>query len=503
MITIIYSTHKDKDYNNNFRQHLLQNVGLKDVEILEFENFNQYSLAEVYNKGILQSKYDIVCCVHNDIKLSKNWGKELLNDFSNHPDFSIIGKAGSAYFSETGIYWERMNQTMVGHVNHQPPGQKKWTNKYSSKFDHVVPVVTIDGLFISFDKTKIKHNFDETIGRFHFYDHTFCLNNYLEGVKIGVTFSFEITHESIGKPNEEFFESKTKFLEKFSSHLPLDLKPNSIYVPKITGKPIKNIGKVAVIIPTKNKSDLVTNCVESFFEYCDPNTFNIFIADTGSNDDEKTRIKYLSEKYNNVSVIEYDYYNFAKINNDVVNNHVSGEHSHLLFCNNDVKLANNVVYGMLRVFKTQNKVGTVGCRLHFEDNTIQHDGIELIVTPKKQLHVTHSNIKSYYSFTPRIKEVVGSTAALLMIGVNTFKLCGGFNEKYINCFEDVELNLRCITMGFKNYYDGSLVAYHYESQTRNEDSENISKLQLDFKERLFPYIQTNERKLSQYFNFIK
>ena len=150
---------------------------------------------------------------------------------------------------------------------------------------------------------------------------------------------------SLGKDVlEEDNSDKTKFLEKFSSHLPLDLKPNSIYVPKIIEKPIKNIGKVAVIIPTKNKSDLVTNCIESFFEHCDPNTFSIFIADTGSDDDEKTRIKYLSEKYNNVSVIEYDYYNFAKINNDVVNNHVSGEHSHLLFCNNDVKLANNVVY---------------------------------------------------------------------------------------------------------------------------------------------------------------
>ena len=205
MITIIYSTHKDKEYNNKFRQHLLQNVGLKDVEILEFENFNQYSLAEVYNKGIENSKYDIVCCIHNDIKLSKNWGKELLKDFSNDPEFGIIGKAGSAYFPETGIYWERMKQTMVGHVYHQPPGTKKWVNKYSAKFDGLVPVVTIDGLFMSFNKTKIKHRFDETIGRFHFYDHSFCLPNYLEGVKIGVTFSFDVIHESVGKPNEEFF----------------------------------------------------------------------------------------------------------------------------------------------------------------------------------------------------------------------------------------------------------------------------------------------------------
>ena len=60
MITIIYSTHKDSDYNNKFREHLLQSVGLKDVQILEYQNNNQYSLAEVYNKGISESKFNIV-----------------------------------------------------------------------------------------------------------------------------------------------------------------------------------------------------------------------------------------------------------------------------------------------------------------------------------------------------------------------------------------------------------------------------------------------------------
>lgn len=499
MITIIYSTHKDKEYNNKFRQHLLQNVGLKDVEILEFENFNQYSLAEVYNKGIENSKYDIVCCIHNDIKLSKNWGKELLKDFSNDPEFGIIGKAGSAYFPETGIYWERMKQTMVGHVYHQPPGTKKWVNKYSAKFDGLVPVVTIDGLFMSFNKTKIKHRFDETIGRFHFYDHSFCLPNYLEGVKIGVTFSFDVIHESVGKPNEEFFVSKANFLNKFSSYLPLDLKPDRIYVPKIIEKPIKNIGKVAVIIPTKNKSEMVTECVESFFEHCNPNTFNIFIADTGSDVEEKIKIKSLSDRYLNVTVVEYDYYNFAKINNDIVNNHVTEEYSHLLFCNNDIKILNNVIYGMLRVYKTHNKVGTVGCRLHFKDNTIQHDGIRLMIDQKNSIHISHHNIKSYYSYTSHIKEVPGSTAALLMIPKNIFKLCGGFNENYIECFEDVELNLKTIQLGFKNYYDGTLVAYHYESSTRSEDETMLDKLRMDFKDRLFPFINRHFVKYQPYF----
>jgi hypothetical protein len=45
MITIIYSTHKDSEYNNKFRQHLLQTAGLKDVQILEYVNHNKMALS--------------------------------------------------------------------------------------------------------------------------------------------------------------------------------------------------------------------------------------------------------------------------------------------------------------------------------------------------------------------------------------------------------------------------------------------------------------------------
>ena len=225
MITIIYSTHKGKEYNDKFNDHLILTSGLQHVQVLPYENHNQYSLSELYNKGVGDAKYDIIVCCHNDIKLEKGWGVKLLEDFNNNPEFGIIGKAGSCYFPESGVYWEKLTQTMVGQVYHHPPGQKKFLSRYSTKLPFIVPVVTIDGLFISFNKTKIKHTFDESYGKFHFYDHGFCIPNYLDGVKIGVTSSFEITHESVGRPNEEFYESKEKFLEKWKQHLPLGLKP--------------------------------------------------------------------------------------------------------------------------------------------------------------------------------------------------------------------------------------------------------------------------------------
>jgi len=495
MITIIYSTHKDPEYNNKFRQHLLQTIDVKDPQILEYENHNEYSLSEIYNKGISESIYNIVVCCHNDIKLEKGWGKKLLKDFKENDDYGIIGKAGSCYFPESGVYWEKMGQTMVGQVYHHPEGSKKWVNNYSAKLPHLIPVVTIDGLFISFDKTKLKHKFDETIGKFHFYDHSFCLPNYLEGVKIGVTSSFEITHQSVGQPNQEFFDSKIKFLEKWKHKLPLDLKPTKVYVPEIKEKPLKNIGKVAIIIPTKGKVNLLFDCVSSFYEHCNKDLFDIFIADTGSSDSEKEWIKNKVLPFGNIKLLEYDYYNFAKINNDVVKNHITKDYEFVLFCNNDIKILNNVVYGMLKIFKDNPITGTVGCRLHFEDNTVQHDGMVTFIDKNQSFNLSHLNLRSYYSYTLSTKKLVGSTGALLMIRKSVFEKCDYFNENYISCFEDVELNLKCLLLGYNNYYDGSLVSYHYESQTRNEDPEIRNKMTQDYQKNLLPFVVKHFDKL--------
>ena len=497
MITIVYSTHKDQDYNNKFKQHLLQTVGVKNPQIIEFENFGDYSLSNRYNKGIEMSENDIVCCIHNDIKLSKNWGKKLLEDFKHNPEYGIIGKAGTCYFPESGIYWERMNQTMVGQVYHHPPGQKKWLSSYSVKSSELIDVVSIDGLFISFDKTKIKHQFDETIGKFHFYDHGFCVPNFIDEVKIGVTSSFDITHESVGRPNQEFFESKDKFVEKYKDVLPIDLKPTKLIIPEIKEKPIKNIGKVAVIIPTKGKVEMLKECVDSYHEHCNPELFDVFIADTGSTDEEKQYIKEHILKLGNVTLIEYDYYNFGKINNDVVKNHISEDYEFLLFSNNDIKILNNIIYGMLKSFKSDKKIGTLGCRLHFEDNTIQHNGILLYIGKNNQLNITHLFLKNYHNYNIGRKEVFGNTAGLMMVKKNLFDSIGGFNESYLSCFEDVEFNVECLKRGYINYCDGALVSYHYESQTR-KNTEIIKLSNMDFNDRLFPSLKENMKYIYKY-----
>jgi GT2 family glycosyltransferase len=159
---------------------------------------------------------------------------------------------------------------------------------------------------------------------------------------------------------------------------------------------------------------------------------------------------------------------------------------------------------MLDVFKQNPKAGTVGARLHFGDNTIQHEGIVSIISnSRKTYDVTHLGLRSYYTKQSKLVKVCGNTGALLMIRKNVFEKCGYFNENYISCFEDVELNYKCLINNYENYYNGNLVAYHLESQSRNEDPKNIEKLQMDYRDNLLPFVQENMTKLNNWMIYVQ
>ena len=73
-----------------------------------------------------------------------------------------------------------------------------------------------------------------------------------------------------------------------------------------------------------------------------------------------------------------------------------------------------------------------------------------------------------------------------------------FNENYTSCFEDVELNINCLLRGLKNFTNSDCVAYHYESQTRDDDNQKMNKLHFDYYNYLLPLIQKNINVLQRY-----
>lgn len=221
MLTVVYCTRESKP---EFKEHLIKTSGLhKRLEVIEIVN-NGEALTKAYNRGLQQATNDIVVFCHDDITFeSKQWGNKLLKLMSTNQEYGIIGVAGTKYLSQSGRWWENPKK-MYGKVQHTHEG-KTWLSSYSADLGKdIEETVLVDGLFFAVDKTKLKKTFNEGVEGFHFYDVTFCFENFLEGVKIGVTTIVRVNHQSIGMTNEQWELNRQQFAERFKDKLPVNIK---------------------------------------------------------------------------------------------------------------------------------------------------------------------------------------------------------------------------------------------------------------------------------------
>jgi GT2 family glycosyltransferase len=498
MITVVFSTRKKDE---NYIKSVKKAFGLNNLEILCYENDNQFSLTEIYNKGLKESKNNIVVFCHDDLIFDNDTiGKKIIKHFKE-TEYGILGIAGTTDLTKNGVWWS-VKQRMVGQVGHRNQ-EKKWVNRYtSSNFENPLNVCVVDGLFFAVSKERIKSEFNEEYKGFHFYDITFCVDNYLNGVKIGVVSNIKITHKSVGETNEEWENNRTKFANEYDSKLPLQV-PGELYY---DNKPVflKKQPKLAIIIPTKNKSELLIPLLESIKNINTYENYGIFILDTGSDENEYEKIKTYVNSNEKCEIANFSFYNFAMINNDFVFKYLPDDYELLLFCNNDILLLNDAISRLIStLIANYNSVGTVGCRLHYGNNSIQHSGIEFLYnTSNNQIHITHKGIGSYYDYYNHLKTTgfIGNTGAFMMIRKDLFKQLGGFNESYHDCLEDVELNMMCLTEGKTNIFVGDAVCYHYESQTRDNSKGNINPIDLD---RVMTYLNKNREMIKKHLTYIQ
>ncbi len=465
MITIGYCT---KKIDPSFKEYIEKSCGIHKVEVIAFENPGTHSLTEAYNIILNKASNDIVVLCHDDIKLkTKKWGSKIIEHFNNS-DYGVIGVAGTTYYPESGRWWED-KRTMVGCVNHKhPETNKEYSSKYSALVgDNIIPVVSLDGVFMVVHKQRIKYHFNENVKGFHFYDVDFTLGNHLEGVKVGCITNIRVLHYSIGQTNQEWENNRIKFAEKWKDRLPLTHDETKILYKQDTVK-LKKEPKISIIILSKSANKLLFNCIDSILKKTKYSNYEIIVGDTGSSKDE---IDEFNERYSqeNIHIIDIGDYHFATNNNEIVENHVSKDSELVLFCNNDIKLINDSISHMINVYN-QNKhsIGTIGARLHYEDNTIQHSGICVYrdIT-SKNLYLSHIGIREKYQYHENNTEVIGNTGAFLMINKNLFKTIGMFPTEYEECFEDVHLNIKSLNINKKNILVGDAVLYHYESKTRD------------------------------------
>jgi GT2 family glycosyltransferase len=220
MISVVYCTREHKPEHS---ERIRKAFGHPKVEVIEYVNSGE-GLTKYYDKGLREAKHDIVVFLHDDIVVNtKQVANKIVKLFEKNPEYGILGVAGTKNVPASGMWWEDRRK-MYGRVEHTHEG-KTWLSAYSKDLDNdIEEVVTVDGLFFSVHKGRIKEQFDLSVTGFHFYEVDFCFRNHLKGVKIGVHTNVRVNHMSIGQTNAEWEENRLTFADKYKEHLPVTIK---------------------------------------------------------------------------------------------------------------------------------------------------------------------------------------------------------------------------------------------------------------------------------------
>ena len=262
--------------------------------------------------------------------------------------------------------------------------------------------------------------------------------------------------------------------------------------------------KVSALILTKDHPDILRKLLESFTERTDYDDLEFVIVDNGSDPDH--RAEYLSlineilSGYHHEYIYEKRDFNFSALCNRAAQ---AANGDLLLFMNDDIEIVQKDWLKLMAGYATRPHVGAVGAKLLYADSDlIQHAGVtSMEIGPSHKLVIYPDDRSYYYGRNSLEYDMLGVTAACLLIETAKFDASGGFNEDFPVAYNDVELCMRLSRMGYNNVQCNGSLLYHHESLTRglDEGDENKWDRLLNEKNRLYQ-IYPEFSKADPYYN---
>ena len=242
---------------------------------------------------------------------------------------------------------------------------------------------------------------------------------------------------------------------------------------------IDHPGRVSILIPTCDHiCDLVT-CVESIYARTTYPDFEIILIENNSKAPEtfRTYERMQKEHPDNLKVVTWEGkgFNYSALNN-FGEKFATGEY--LLLLNNDTEVITAAWLEEMVMYAQQKRVGCVGAKLLYPDDTIQHAGVGFgIGGVAGHLHKYYpASSDGYMGRLNYVQDVYADTAACLLIRKEIYDEVGGLDESYAVAFNDVDFCVRVRQAGYTNVFTPFAQLYHYESKSRGmEDNPEKQK----------------------------
>ena len=225
----------------------------------------------------------------------------------------------------------------------------------------------------------------------------------------------------------------------------------------------------SVIIPTRDRADLLEQCLVSLWETSAQARANgldleILVVDNGSL--EATTFALFQQWQQRIHVLRCDEpFNWSRLNNFAA---AKAKGELLLLLNNDIEANHAGWMEAMAVQALRPSIGAVGALLLYPDGTIQHGGVVVgmhtgadhayrDLQPDHLVHRGRSQLHSGWGAV---------TGACLMIRKELLVRVGGLDEGLPVEFNDVDLCIRLTQLGYSCVIPENAVLVHHESQSR-------------------------------------
>jgi GT2 family glycosyltransferase/glycosyltransferase involved in cell wall biosynthesis len=228
---------------------------------------------------------------------------------------------------------------------------------------------------------------------------------------------------------------------------------------------IENPPLVSIIIPTRDKHELLRMCLQGLLEGTDYPRMEVVLVDNMSSEPETLALYSQLSGRDDVRVVKFD----APFNYSAACNHgaraASGEI--LLFLNNDIEIVDpNWLSEMVRLAMRPG-VGVVGAKLHYPNGDLQHAGVVV------GMHVCGLVFRGapeghwgVFGSAEVPRNWLAIMGACQMVRRDAFNRVGGFDDTYRIANSDVALCLRAWRAGYRTVCTPFARLVHHEGATR-------------------------------------
>ena len=236
--------------------------------------------------------------------------------------------------------------------------------------------------------------------------------------------------------------------------------------------------RVSVLVPTRDRANLVRTCLDGLLRKTDYPDFEVLILDNDSVEPATLSLFTELAADPRVRVLRVPGpFNFSTINNVGVQ---ASTGEVLLFLNNDIEILDG---GWLREMvgeAMRPDIGCVGAKLLYGDGTVQHAGVMLQSGPLA-MHVCRTDGATDTGLDGRLagtRDYLAVTGACLAVRRSVFEQVGGFDGEHLPvAYNDIDLCLKVNDAGYRNICTPFASLLHLESASRGHDHVSEEKQQ--------------------------